>query len=524
NHSAEASLIEEIPLTGMAWHHVFLWSAGLGAWLILTALFVEPKAGGPEAGHRADLSADGTHPVLVTTGRLLGWLLYMGILEEAAWLLCAQGMFSFSLRAYALLSMVFVLMSAGVIAGSLDFLDGKLQRLPVRLIGIVVLLLLALLVRPRTNPGIEVISRDNNSEAGFGGSIYDDAYHHLELRIRHVPEEDPIVFVAASGGGSRAAIFSALVYEHLSRRPLEEATEGQDPRTWADNIVLISSVSGGSLATAQFVRHSCQASPLNDDLKYTIRDELVEGIADEIDRLIKQAKKDDHDEDWRNTKQRAEAIRAELKDLANPGKATWIVKNELTDEMCMNFMAPILRGTLSPAVFRGVALGSFWDHVFQWDQCTSLGGYDRDLDGLGPGYSPGLHPQVLFNSCNVDDGSRVVIGFPPLPDGAFDRESARQTRFPPQGLAFRFPNHFVGTSLSQAVRISSNFPWGFNPCVIDVQDVTDDQQESLQLIDGGVSDNTGIDSIFELVRGMARPDNERGHRILRLLQSRRIVL
>jgi hypothetical protein len=97
-------------------------------------------------------------------------------------------------------------------------------------------------------------------------------FAHLNGRVESVPESEPVVIVAASGGGSRAAIFAALVLETLARTPtardpatgvnapITEGAEAAGHRTWADNVVLVSSVSGGSLATAYHVERRAPLS------------------------------------------------------------------------------------------------------------------------------------------------------------------------------------------------------------------------------------------------------------------------
>jgi hypothetical protein len=57
-----------------------------------------------------------------------------------------------------------------------------------------------------------------------------------------------VVLVAASGGGSRAALFAALAYEAMESMPFDP----EDPAspTVGSHIIAISSVSGGSLASA----------------------------------------------------------------------------------------------------------------------------------------------------------------------------------------------------------------------------------------------------------------------------------
>jgi hypothetical protein len=54
----------------------------------------------------------------------------------------------------------------------------------------------------------------------------------LEKRIAQIPEDGPVVLVAASGGGSRAAIFAGLALEALAR--MRCGTEAGD--TWGNHV------------------------------------------------------------------------------------------------------------------------------------------------------------------------------------------------------------------------------------------------------------------------------------------------
>ena len=47
----------------------------------------------------------------------------------------------------------------------------------------------------------------------------------LNARLETTDEKQPVVLIAASGGGSRAALFSALIYEALSRFSGEAAVD-----------------------------------------------------------------------------------------------------------------------------------------------------------------------------------------------------------------------------------------------------------------------------------------------------------
>lgn len=76
-------------------------------------------------------------------------------------------------------------------------------------------------------------------------NAWDDPWTPLELAH---DEGDVLVGVCLSGGGSRSAYFATCVLDELGRTRIP----GTD-RTWLDEVDLISSVSGGSLAAAYYV-------------------------------------------------------------------------------------------------------------------------------------------------------------------------------------------------------------------------------------------------------------------------------
>src|SRR5262249_8073623 len=104
----------------------------------------------------------------------------------------------------------------------------------------------------------------------------------------------------------------------------------------------------------------------------------------------------------------------------------WVVKNRAFDEMCLDFMAPLLRGTLTPTLGRGDALTRFWTKRFGWADATNFNGYRGEV--LKDNYQD-HHPLVLFNATDVAFGSRGIVGFPP---GPADLLRLPETGRPPQ--------------------------------------------------------------------------------------------
>ena len=143
--------------------------------------------------------------------------------------------------------------------------------------------------------------------------------------------------------------------------------------------------------------------------------------------------------------------------------------------MSTDFMAPILRGVLTPFATRGDCLYHFWDQRFGWsgDYQNNLrrhGARSNTPDSAGrekrmPSRSSALHPPagplVLFNTTDVETGRRVVVGFPSIPEGFFlgsnqfpaeAREAAavtdRSTNFAPVSLADYSPVTITELSLA----------------------------------------------------------------------------
>jgi hypothetical protein len=220
------------------------------------------------------------------------------------------------------------------------------------------------------------------------------------------------------------------------------------------------------------------------------------------------------------------------------------------DAMCTDFMAPVVRGAVTPWVSRGETLRSFWNQRFRWHASNSRLGYDFRAKTSPPTpsftWNATRIPVALFNATDVGRGTRVAIGFPPLPPELF--EAAYPTVWPdakkrPRTLEEADSARKIG--LADAVSMSANFPWGFN--VIRLNDRGKSwngtaEAPYLHVTDGGVVDNTGIDSVFEVLRGIKRiadfsresakpgdfnPDEnavKKCCRIMCLLGERRVVL
>lgn len=222
----------------------------------------------------------------------------------------------------------------------------------------------------------------------------------------------PVVLVAASGGGSRAAIYTAKTLARL---------HAELPSV-AERINAISSVSGGSLASAAYIARRYRGAPLAD----------------------------------------------------------------LERAMQRDFLLPTLEGALLPLGSRGQALERDWEIeetarpslgdltigklTQRWSAAAAAAGARGDANALPP------FPLPLFNTCTLD-GHDVVIS--PLPRWVYtkaapDTLEALRARY---GLdAEDEPTWVVDRDgiygledlldradpqLTRAVRASANFPFGF---------------------------------------------------------------
>ena len=252
----------------------------------------------------------------------------------------------------------------------------------------------------------------------------------LLARLSEIPETQPALLIAASGGGSRAALLASLVYEELRRTPAP-AGPGAAPRTLADNVLLISSVSGGSLATAYFLT----------------QDDARQG------------------------------------DASARGPHVDPATSRFVSSMATDFMAPLLRGVLNLKQERGASVASFWNERFAWN-------------GLNDARARAVNrPLVVFNATGVQSGARVCVGFPALPAGLL-RPALVPADVDPQ----------LRIGLADAVRLSANFPYGFEYAVLGDGKLAGARSDAVddQIIDGGVVDNTGLDTLAMIMDMLRR--------------------
>ncbi|MCA8969695.1 MAG: hypothetical protein KDC95_07925 [Planctomycetes bacterium] len=382
-----------------------------------------------------------------------------------------------------------------LVARLLDELQARVRKGPLRLGAIIVAFVVLAL------SGHSSIGRARSD----GGSSRSPRWlDQVEKRLAAIPN-GPVLLVSASGGGSRAALFASMVLESLHRTPtgVEPDASGRVP-TLADHVLIVSSVSGGSLATAWFVTKNPndivtghrQTTEL--DLAARMRDIAIasaeRGSGDARAKIL--------DALTERCSQLFEAMSSDsvLPDLPIPFRSAF------ADAMSTDFVAPLLRGALLPGVDRDRSLVDAWNRQFGWRDLSNESAYDAS------------RPIVLFNAALSQEGRGFVLGFPrtslPLHGPmlqTFDREHADRS-----------------LSLAEMVRLSAGFPW-LTPVAV----IESEGGAASHVIDGGIVDNTGMETLARVTRRLVEigewsdrdgPDEQQAGRILETMRARGVVI
>jgi predicted acylesterase/phospholipase RssA len=283
----------------------------------------------------------------------------------------------------------------------------------------------------------------------------------------------PVVVMAASGGGSRAAIFTAFALQKLH----------EDFSHIASQLQAISSVSGGSLTNAAYVAR-----------RYRIFDEKQD-----------------------------------------PNQLTLMLET-LAYDVHQDFLQPALRGALIPGHNRGESIESDWRHGRVDLGEIKIGQLTKGwMEAQKNGQENPPYPLPLFNTCSLD-GHDVVISSlpnelyrwgdfyqesPPWQDFAQEPGNRRWTwvyyRDAIYGLEDLLPNY--DPELAPAVRASANFPFGFPLVQIETSkplrfnplpEKRTKNRKIVKLTDGGVLSNSGVWSLFNLLMQNANTLEKRG--------------
>lgn len=320
----------------------------------------------------------------------------------------------------------------------------------------------------------------------------------LRLGSQGADRSDPVVIVTPSGGGARAALFAALIFDDFSQSPvtIDAAPSSSQGESYDvhGNVAMISSVSGGTLGSALYVSPGYQNQlrkngPTRTPAKNSYLQDTLELMNAEAAELAA-------NERFQQAHPGGDiaGISNECKSRVSSKEPWGFQTRTYIDDMCTDFMAPLLRGVFHPQIERGTSVTRYWERTFSLS--------DTNLSRRQGAAEESSTPLLLCNATDVSTGSAVVIGFPEIDPGFFGSagaSSGQQNTVPVRGLFDVNPQVGRELTLAECVRISANFPWGFQVPDLEIEQTkihtTTKAKTNLHLIDGGVFDNTGITTI-----------------------------
>ena len=408
--------------------------------------------------------------------------------------------------------------------------------------------------------------------------------------VGSVPKPRPLVIICASGGGSRAAIFTAGMLTRLWEQdtqilePVNEkgnsdaqTAESEDrkedsrlrkywreetrkearlnpksilfekddlQRLYPGRLLLqsadvISSVSGGSLASAYFVERlfrQLRAAPSAAAKKSSSgREAALRTFFDPADKaaLHPPAR-------WYNTPKRSASPKTapdvpldfsrgnqfELTETQFRAFDT----NPYINAMRQNYVAPIFCGFFQPWIGRGPRYEDTWSEYFGWRDKDAK--QTRRLSEFAPYEQRGALPALILNSTLTRTGARLAFTnlcsemFEPLgklgPESGYfgarldGADSGRYDPLPGRIVTHSYLDAKWDVPLATAVHASANFPGALPAMQIQQYAPAKHPADAPQPIrvwdalDGGIDDNYGIDSVMALLRRNRKAIRERG--------------
>lgn len=274
--------------------------------------------------------------------------------------------------------------------------------------------------------------------------------------LADLPEMTSLIGLAVSGGGSRAALFAAGGFEALAALRV-----GPERRSLLDQVSVISSVSGGSLASAYYtLKKPSHAVPMLSP---------TETLSEEYQQFF----------------------------------------TELKEAMSLDYEAPLLRRQ----IFRFRWLNPAWSAKSLSEVLSEDYLGDATFHQLRGRESSGDAPHLILNTTLYNNGRRLILSTLPAADSRYDfirtqpsaeKDSATNTAanavlrekwqtllsLTPQDLQF---DH-CQIKIASAVAASMSFPPFIGPVTFHVEG----QDTYWHAGDGGLSDNTGVESLFML--------------------------
>ena len=310
------------------------------------------------------------------------------------------------------------------------------------------------------------VGRNTHDKAVWRDQGRDKQWDRLTVAEWPWPGTDPVVILAASGGGSRAAIYTGLTLRRLNEAFPEIAEQLQ----------AISSVSGGSLANAAYVARLLKLGGKRND-----REERAAALAD------------------------------------------------LDQDLGKDFLFPTLMGALIPTWTRGQSIEETWEteevalgkHTLR-ELATAWRSQDRRTSPNPP------FPIPLFNSTTLDGHDLVISPLKrklytwdemeqearDLKRSGYRRDDSSTDEGDPYTWVYYRDGIYAlddlllgfDPRLSQAVRASANFPFGFPLVRVETTEplffnprYNRQGKKQVQLTDGGALSNSGMWPLYHLL-------------------------
>lgn len=294
-------------------------------------------------------------------------------------------------------------------------------------------------------------------------------------------DEYPVYIVAAQGGGIYAAYHNATFLARMQDFcPL-----------FRDHLLAISSVSGGSVGAAAFT------AVLNQKRTVPGADTAAGSPDNPCPRIAAVLEGDRY-------------TRSNSFDQKGPRE------RDVDRLLSSDYLSPLVAGTLFPdfaqrfiplaipALDRARAL----EKGFEFSMVKA--GIDSDVgfeDSYLAHWNPARSsPALLMNTTDAGSGRRVVMAPFLIQSAAVDRESSliqfpfwRGEQVAPAEL--RIPARVANTDMrmSTAAGLSARFPWLTPAATLPVVDNATGRESKLRLVDGGYIDNSGVDTVLDLI-------------------------
>lgn len=312
-----------------------------------------------------------------------------------------------------------------------------------------------------------------------------------------IPGNEPVVVLAASGGGSRAALYTALTLEKLDEITVVCRKGNMASKCpFSEFLQAISSVSGGSLANAGYV-----ARRLSGNLKLTNLKEAVS--ADFILEILKgvidpgSSRGDSLEKKWQGVNDLIRSCSTDgPKGKSDDNTPTWREEGMALGGLCLSHVARKWRQAVEGKEKRA----PFPMPIFN---AATLDSHDVVITPLPKEY----YISAKFGSDSRNLNEKNLYQIHPSSTWVYYRDGI-------YGL-----EDLMGESydplLSSAVRASANFPFGFPLVALETkrplflhpdwtkrcekQNLESCKQKTIYLTDGGALSNSGLWSLFRLL-------------------------